>query len=418
MRVLLTLSSIAVLLGSSLLAQQSAPRMPPAQPKTRMVDPVPVNRPVEIKSPEVSPDRRITFRLRDEHATTASVNLEGQANNLPMTKGSDGIWTATTEPMPPQVYGYRFVVDGEHVNDSKNADIRPNLLNPASVVHVPGETPEPWELTDVPHGEVHHDLYISKLATDEAGAHDRDTWIYTPPGYDPKRKQPYPVLYLLHGYSDGAEGWVMAGQANLILDNLIAQGKIQPMVMVMPRAYGTMRMIQQNWGVWSAPYTVPLENQRLFTEMMLKEILPMTEAHYNVAHDAGHRAIAGLSMGGGHSIVTGLNHPETFGYVGAFSSAIISPLEPSNHPKPGEISDALYQQAFSGIVPNAKSQSATKLFWISCGTEDGLYPVNEKFGAWAKENVKGKVSVNSTPGMHTWMVWRGNLISFSQLLWK
>ena len=228
------------------------------------------------------------------------------------------------------------------------------------------------------------------------------------------------MLYLLHGYSDSAIGWVDAGQANWILDSLIAQGKIQPMVVVMPRAYGTMRMITEGWSVWTPPYTLPVENQNLFEQMMLKEVLPMSEARYNIARDPAHRAIAGLSMGGGHSIHTGLNHPEVFAYVGAFSSAIVSPLAPrsTTEQTAAGIPDETYELAFRDMVPNATKQAPFKLFWLSCGTEDGLITVNRKFGAWTKQNVKGNVSINETSGMHTWLVCRENLITFSQLLWK
>ena len=222
-----------------------------------------------------------------------------------------------------------LLVELPDVKEGEDPLVRLNLQAPSSIVHIPGRgTPEPWDLQDIPHGVVEHVQYVSKVTTDEAGLHDRDFYVYLPPNYDAHRKEKYPVLYLLHGYSDSAIGWVDAGQANWIVDSLLAQGKIQPMVIVMPRAYGTMRMITEGWGVWTPPYTVPIENQNLFEQNMLKEVLPMAEARYNSARDPAHRAIAGLSMGGGHSIHTGLNHPEVFGYVGAFSSAIVSPLAP------------------------------------------------------------------------------------------
>jgi len=410
---------VLLTLLSPVLGAQTAPRMQ-ANPPRRVVsiDPAANARAAAVQSPTIHPDGTVTFRYVDRTAKAVEVFVEGNADNFPMTRDADGVWTYTTQPLPPEWYGYRFVVDDEKPMDPRNGLIRPNLINPSNVAHVPGNPPAPWDLTNVPHGEVHHHFYVTKVATDEDGLHDRDLYVYTPPGYDPKRKKPYPVLYLLHGYSDNAEGWTAAGEANYILDNMLAQGKIEPMVVVMPRAYGTMRMITDTGSVWTAPFARPLENQRLFTDMMLQEILPLAEANYDVAHDAAHRAIAGLSMGGGESITTGLNHPEIFGYVGAFSSAIVSAQTPVNHPKPEEIDDATYERAFTGIVPHAKTQPAVKLFWISCGTEDGLITVNRKFEAWAKTNVKGNVSANETPGMHTWLVWRENLITFSQLLWK
>lgn len=418
--------SFALLLTSSAIAQQipapSGIQVRPANPRRVIsIDPAARAAQQQIRSAVVHPDGSATFNVIAPNAKTVELTLEGEANPRPFQQDASGMWTLTTEPLKPEYYGYRVIVDGEREMDPRDPDVRLNLQNPSSIVHVPGRpSPEPWDLQDIPHGTVDHVMYTSKLATDEAGLHDRDMYVYLPPNYDAKRKQKYPVLYLLHGYSDSAIGWTDAGQANWILDSLINQGKIQPMVVVMPRAYGTMRMITEGWGVWTAPYKLPIENQDIFEQMMLKEVIPMAEARYDIATDAAHRAIAGLSMGGGHSIHTGLNHPEVFGYVGAFSSAIVSPLAPgsTNQQNAAAIPDSTYQAAFQGIVPNAKTQAPFKLFWLSCGTEDGLNTVNQKFGSWAKQNIKGNVSVNQTPGMHTWLVWRENLITFSQLLWK
>ncbi len=411
-----------VLFASSLHAgAQAQPELPrPERPVARprrvvAIDPAAAARSQALKSPVVNADRSVTFRFQNSDAKTVAIFLEGNAEPFPMTRDAEGLWTYTSEPLDPEYYGYYFVVDEQHLLDPHNAKVRQNLQAPSSFVHVTGATPMPWDLQDIPHGNVTHHLYTSKLATDEAGLHDRDLYVYTPPGFDPKRKQPYPVLYLLHGYSDSAVGWSEVGDANLIFDRLIADGKLQPTVIVMPRAYGTMRMITEGWNVWTPPYATPLANQSILTDMLLQEILPYAEANFHVARDPGHRAIAGLSMGGGETISTGLNHPEVFGYVGAMSSAIVSPLTPRN---PAEITPAILQQAFEGIVPNYKTQPATRLFWISCGTEDGLITTNRAFGAWAKQNIKGNVSVNETPGMHTWLVWRQNLITFSQLMFK
>ncbi len=388
-----------------------------ATPPRRVVqiDPAEAARQQAFKSPLLNPDRSLTFRYIDHDAKSVSVFFEGNAEPFAMKAGTDGVWTYTSAALSPEYYGYYFIVDGQHILDPHNPNVRRNLQAPSSFVHVTGDTPQPWDLTDIPHGDLHHDLYTSKLATDEAGLHDRDLYVYTPVGYDAKRKQPYPVLYLLHGYSDSAQGWTEIGNANLIFDALIAQGKLQPTVIVMPRAYGTMRMITEGWSVWTPPYATPLANQRILTDMLLHEILPMAESRYNIARDPAHRAIAGLSMGGGETISTGLNHPEVFGYVGAMSSAIVAANGPT---RPADATPETYRAAFESIVPNAKSQPATKLFWISCGTEDGLITVNRAFGAWAKGNIKGNVSVNETPGMHTWLVWRQNLVTFSQLMFK
>ena len=357
----------------------------------------------------VHPDRTVTFRIDEPSATQVAVNIEGQPKPLPLQRDRDGLWTLTTPPMEPEEYEYSFDVDGARRVDPGNPHIRSSLFLASSILTVTGATPMPWELQNIPHGLVTRHIYQSKVLGDQ-----RDLYVYTPPGYDAKRATPYPVLYLLHGYSDDATAWVQKAEANYILDTLIGSGKLEPTVVVMPLAYGTLDMIRQGWTVWRPPYEVPLRNQRLLTDQLLQEVLPMAEANYHIARDPAHRAIAGLSMGGGESISTGLNHPEVFGYVGAFSSAIVSPLAgPSTPPSP-----ELYAKAFAGIVPNAATQPPVRLFWLSCGTEDALITPNRAFGAWAKQNVKGNVIIGETPGMHTMLVWRQNLISFSQLLWK
>ncbi len=354
----------------------------------------------------------MTFRYDDPHATAVLVNVEGMAKPVPLSKGNDGVWTATTGPMDPEEYEYRFQVDGAERMDPTNPHVRTSFFSVSNVALVPGSAPMPWELQAIPHGTVTHHRYQSKLLGDQ-----RDLFVYTPPGYDAKRKTAYPVLYLLHGYSDDASAWIEKGRANNILDSLIAEGKLQPLVVAMPLAYGTMDMINSGWNVWSSPYETPLRNQALLTDGLLHEVLPMVESAYTVARDPAHRAIAGLSMGGGESITTGLNHPEVFGYVGAFSSAIVSPLA-DDHAAPGTVDAATYGRAFSGIVPNASTQPSTRLFWLSCGSDDGLSTVNRAFGSWAKANVKGTVIAGETPGLHTWTVWRQNLISFMPLLWR
>jgi enterochelin esterase-like enzyme len=369
-----------------------------------------------VLSPEVNPDGTVILRYDAVNAKEVTVTIEGMPKPLALAQNpANGVWQVTTPPMPPQLYGYTFAVDGKRALDPHNATVRPNLLSPTTVMHIPAPTPQPWEMQNIPHGEVTHVIYKSKLVTPTDGdTGDREMYIYTPPGYDARRKDKYPVLYLNHGYSDAANGWVEAGQANLILDALLHEGKIQPMVVVMPLGYGTMKIVSAGWGkvnglIW--------ENEQLYSKQLLNEIIPMAEARFNIARDRDHRAIAGLSMGGGHSIYTGLNHPETFAYVGAFSSAVSSPTLPPNRAGV-TIDEATYNTAFQTIVPNAKTQQPTKLFWISCGTEDGLITVNHAFETWAKTNIKGNVQTRDTPGMHTWMVWRDDLIAFTPFLFR
>ena len=394
-------------------AQTGVPRPKAGTPRQIVsLDPAALAKTAAPQGYVVHPDRTVTFTYQDAKASEVALTMEGVAQPIPLTKGEGGAWTLTTQPIEPEEYEYSYRVDGSRVIDPLNPRVRTSFFSVSSILRVPGSTPMPWELQSIPHGMVTHLQYQSRLLSDQ-----RDLYIYTPPGYDSKRTKPYPVLYLLHGYSDDASAWVQKAEANYILDTLIAQGKLEPMVMVMPLAYGTMAMITDGWGVWTAPFTTPLRNQTLLTDQLINEVLPMTEASYNVARDPAHRAIAGLSMGGGESITTGLNHPEVFGYVGAFSSAIVSPMV-NDRPAGTVIDAATYNKAFDGIVPNARTKPPVRLFWLSCGTEDGLITANRAFGSWAKTNIKGSVSIHETPGMHTWLVWRQNLIAFTPLLFK
>src|SRR5579863_10715224 len=373
----LFLLSAAILAQQAKPAQSSAPQMPPA-----------------LITPEVHSDDSVTFRFRAPNAQEVSVRREGIPDPLPMQKDETGVWTVNTAPLPPDYYGYSIIVDGQRTIDPYNHLLKPNLLSTESMVHVPGPPSLPWELNDVPHGEIHHHFYKSKVAED-----DRDYYVYTPPGYDPAAKTSYPVLYLLHGYSDDASGWTAVGRANVIFDNLIAQGKAKPMIVVMPLGYGTMEIITLGWGAWGHT-DVRDKNFSRFREALLTEVMPKVENEYRVTSDRNERAIAGLSMGGSESLLTGLNNLDKFAWVGAFSSGGI----PEN-----------FEKDFPAL--DAKANQQLKLIWIACGTEDRLITVNRNLREWLK--TKGvKATEIETPGMHTWMVWRRNLAEFTGLLFR
>lgn len=348
--------------------------------------------PTPVVSPEVHPDNSVTFRFSGPNAKSVLLRLEGQPKPLGMERDDQGIWSTTTAPLSPDYYGYSFVADGVGLIDPSNWLLKPNLINPSSVVHVVGPASLPWELNDVPHGEVHHHFYHSAVAGD-----DRDYYVYTPPAYDSKAKGIYPVLYLLHGYSDDASGWTAVGRANVILDNLIAQGKAKPMIVVMPLGYGTMEIVRP--GAWR---NMELRNRNFakFREALLTEVLPRIEREYRVSRDRAGRAVAGLSMGGAESLLTGLNAPDKFAWIGAFSS--------------GGIPDD-FASDFPGLDANANQH--LRLLWIACGTEDGLITVNRNLRAWLKSRGV-KVTEIETAGSHTWIVWRRNLAEFVSLLFR
>ena len=243
---------------------------------------------------------------------------------------------------------------------------------------------------------IHHHFYKSTVVRDNA---DRDYYVYTPPNYDPSAKQSYPVLYLLHGYSDDASGWTSVGRANVIIDNLIAQGKAKPMILVMPLGYGTMEMIRLGWTAWNHE-DVRQANFKKFTEALLTEVMPQVEAEYRITKDRNARAIAGLSMGGSESLLTGLNNLDKFSWIGAFSAGGI----PED-----------FAKDFPALDSNSNRQ--LRLLWIACGTEDHLIAINRNLREWLQNKGVNHTDIE-TPGMHTWMVWRRNLTDFAQLIFR
>lgn len=349
--------------------------------------------PPPIQSPEVLPDHRVTFRFRDPNAKEVFVTREG-GKRLPLQKDEQGVWTVTTDPLEPDLYGYSFVADGVSLLDPANHLMKPNLLSPQSLVHVPGPASVTWEVASVPHGTIHRHFYRSNIVGD-----DRDFYVYTPPGYDATAKTTYPVLYLLHGFSDDASGWTAVGRAHIIMDNLIAQGKAKPMLVVMPLGYGAPEIVSRAGPGMRDP-GVRQRNMDRFRDSLLSEVIPEVEKTYRASKDRDFRAIAGLSMGGAESLYTGLNALKTFAWVGAFSAG-------------GGDSD--FNKAFPAL--DAKSNSQLRLLWIACGTEDRLIEPNRKFREWLKSK-DIRVSEIETPGAHTWMVWRRNLSEFAPLLFR
>jgi enterochelin esterase-like enzyme len=358
--------------------------MAPASPAQTPLPPV--------ISPEVHADRSVTFRLRAPNDKEVSVSLEGVPKPIAMQKDDQGVWSVTTDPMAPDYYGYSFIADGVGMFDPSNHAVKPNFLYRASELHVPGAASASWEVAAVPHGEIHHHFYKSGVVGD-----DRGYYVYTPPGYDPRGKQTYPVLYLLHGFSDDASAWTAVGRANVILDNLIAQGKAKPMLVVMPLGYGAPEVLLPNSGVFR-DRSLTDRNFDKFREALVTEVIPRVEAEYDVIKDRNSRAIAGLSMGGSESLLAGLNNLDKFSWIGAFST--------------GGITEE-FDKEFPAVNP--KSTENLHLLWIACGTDDRLIDINRKVRAWlASKNIK-HVDIE-TPGYHTWMVWRRNLTEFSSLI--
>ncbi len=371
-----------------------------------------------VKSPEIGADQRVTFRLRAPGASEVAVSVGGK--RLPMQKDEQGVWSVTSEPMAPDVYTYSLIVDGDSMNDPSNRQVQTSFAGFQSMFLVPG--PAAWlPAPGVPRGAIARHAYHSGIAND-----DRDFFVYTPPGYDAHRAQPYPVLYLLHGLGDDAERWLNGGgAANNILDNLIAQGKAVPMVVVSPLGYGT--------STGPAGGRTP-DNIAGYNKILLEEVMPMVDKGYHVSRNREQRAIAGLSMGGAESLYVGLNNLDRFAWIGAFSSApmlwpgvasVRPAAEPGTAPAPAAgrgrgAAPALDPESFSKVFPalNAKSNSQIRMLWIVCGTADGLIGANRQFKDWLRsKNVQ--FTEQEVPDMgHVWPLWRQNVTDMVPKLFK
>ena len=384
--------------GQPLQAQQARPTVERSAPVPLVAAPP--------KYPEVQPDGTAVFRLSMPGAQSVDLHLEGKKDAIPMTKDADGLWNVSVPGLAPEYYSYSFMVDakpgvqgsGASVLDPHNTFVKTSFFSNQNVFLVPGTPPMPWETADVPHGVVHHHYYHSKIV-----GIDSQYYVYTPPGFDPKSSTKYPVLYLLHGYSDDPSAWTFMGKANIILDNLIAAGKAKPMIVVMPWGYGDMRIIDEGWAAWRDPAVIK-NNFLGFGEALFREVMPAVRQEYPISDKREDHAIAGLSMGGAETLLMGLRHTDDFAWIGSFSAGGMG-----NN----------YASLFPGITPQtgASIQAKLKLLWIACGTEDGLYQPNQDFIAWLKTNGMTPTPI-STPGMHAWMVWRNNLSTFAPLLFQ
>lgn len=344
-------------------------------------------RPTRVVSPEVDASRRVTFRYRAPAAQKVTVNREG-GPPLEMQKDENGVWSATTGPLEPDMYGYSFNVDGVNVIDPVNPLMKPNLLNTTSMVAIPGNNP--WDLSAVPRGTLHRHFYKSAVVGDE-----RDFIVYTPPGYEKSKK--LPVLYLLHGFSDDARGWVAVGNANVILDNLLAAGTVKPMLVVMTLGYGAPEILRGGFR----DAGLVKRNYDKYREALFTEVIPAVEKTYPVSKNRKDRAIAGLSMGGAESLYIGLNNLDRFAWVGAFSAGGLPGSTPA--------------EAFPALDKSANDK--LKLLWIACGKQDGLLAGNNKVDAeLTQRGIKHEYVL--TEGAHTWLVWRRNLAAFAPLLFR
>ncbi len=349
-----------------------------------------------INSRQVNSDGSITFRYLNGSATKVEVDTDAAMKPLEMQRDSSGLWSVTTPPLAPEIYGYSLVVDGVEQLDPYNGDVRPNLVSLSSNVLVPGKPPAPWELTQIPHGNVTRHMLTTYIAHG-LPMNQEPYFVYTPPNYDPKHKGGYPVLYLLNGWSHYGDSWLTVGRADLMLDSLISTGSIVPMIVVMPQGYGDYSFVSAGRGVWEDAARIN-NNLTLYSKMFMQEIVPAVEREYPIAKGRDNHAITGLSMGGLESLIIGVNHADYFAYVGGFSSALV-------------------HTDLNQLILDPGMARNLRLLWVACGTSDGLINTNRNFVTWAKSK-NLPVTPVETPGRHTWLVWRNNLTHFAPLLFR
>ena len=348
----------------------------------------------QIVSPEIKGDS-VTFRLSANYATVVNLYGNWMANYtdvVPLQKGNDGVWEVTIAAPEPEIYTYNFIVDGVSVNDPRNFMVQRDGTRYLNMLLVPGERSANYNETLAHRGTVSYRWYDSNIL----GINRRVT-VYTPYGYETSKKS-YPVLYLLHGAGGDEEAWSSMGRAAQILDNLIEQGKAVPMIVVMPngnpgqQAAGTMGLPVKDFD-----YRAP-ENANIYVKSLVEELVPFIEKEYRAIPKKASRAIAGLSMGGGHTFAASTLYPEKFDYICPLSAG-------------ARESDQLDAQ-LQGI-----KKAGYKLYWIGCGTTDFAYPNNQVLDKALTRNGMQHTFFESTGG-HEWKNWRLYLNTFAQLLFK
>jgi len=407
-----TVVALAALLAIQVASAQQAPAQAAAPGRGAAAA-----RPV---SPEIHADRTVTFRLAAPKANEVTLNgsWEG-ARDLKMTKDESGVWSTTVGPLGEQLWGYWFLVDGVKALDPGNGETQRDGARIDNLLMISGPASDMWDFKDVPHGTLQQVWYASPTLKQTR----RRMYVYTPPDYETGQTR-YPVLYLLHGGGGDEDAWVTMGRANVILDNLIAAGKAKPMIVVMPNGNAT-QTVSQGYAYGptparqsvTAPAPPPLQAGAAggrggaaaarppqpyagsYPESLVKDVIPFVQKHYRVLANKDNRAIAGLSMGGGHTLMATNNNPGVFGYIGVFSSG------------PRSVDEAYEKQL------QAVKAGGVKFYWTGAGTTDmaregtmNLHGLLEKQGF--------KTTYKEIPGAHYWFLWRDFLADFGTVMFK
>jgi len=349
---------------------------------------------VNVVSPEIK-DGQVTFRLKADYATVVELYgswMPGYGDRIPMTRGENFVWEVTVPAPSPEIYTYNFYVDGVSVNDPTNVLVQRDGNRYLSMLLVDGERSENYKEANK-RGSVSHVWYDSELL----GINRRMT-VYTPYGYETSKKTKYPVLYLLHGGGGDEEAWSSMGRAAQILDNLIEKGLAKPMIVVMPNGNPGQQAAQTlNLPVSDVNFRDPA-NANAYVKSLVTEIIPFVEKNYRAIPKKEARAIAGLSMGGGHTTSATMLFPGVFDYICPMSCGL----------RDGENVDAQMQ---------AIKKAGYKLYWIGCGTADFAWPGTETMVEILKRNGL-EHTLYASDGGHTWYNWRLYLNTFAPLLFE
>ena len=356
-----------------------------------------------VVSPEIHENNTVTFRLRAPKAVKVQVMGDCIAKGVAdLVENKEGIWEYTTpEPLAPELYGYTFLVDGLKINDPSNVHMIRDVSTVTNVFIIGGERADLYKVNDVPHGTVSKVWYDSPTA-----GFDRRLTVYTPAGYETSGKR-YPVFYLLHGMGGDENAWSELGRATQILDNLIAQGKAEPMIVVMTNGNIALEAApgESSLGYVPPTFQLPKTMEGSF-ETHFPEVVRFIDKHYRTKANKKNRAIAGLSMGGFHSLHISKQYPDKFNYVGLFSAAIM----------PGK-------NATSPIYENMEGKLATQfakrpaLYWIAIGKTDFLYKANVEYRKLLDEKGYPYEYFENEDG-HIWKNWRIYLSEFAPKLFK
>jgi len=360
-----------------------------------------------ITSPEINADNSVTFRFQAPDAKEVKISGDWMPakgytpGSEIMIKGDKGIWSITTAVLPSDLYSYSFIVDGVKCTDPNNVYMIRDVASVTNVLIIGGGKADLYKVNNVPHGSVTRRWYNSP----SLGINRRIT-IYTPAGYE-NSKTEYPVLYLLHGMGGDEEAWINLGRTSQILDNLISGGKAKPMLVVMPNGNVVQEAAPGESGLGLYKPTMQLPNTMDGKyEESFQDIIKFVESNYRVIPKKSGRAIAGLSMGGFHSLHISRYYPDTFDYIGLFSAAILPDTKVTSKVY-DNLDASLKQQMTNGY----------KLYWIGIGKTDFLFKYNEEFRK-KLDSMKMPYEYRESEGGHTWTNWRVYLSEFAPKLFK